>query len=148
VANLENKFVADGWAPADVNGPMFTFTKATEDGPFGRREVVKVKTNAAYSHLHDTALAGAALREFVAYDRSKGGTVEMSQDDKILAYMMGVKLFDAWGNQSGSSAYSGYQQKYSLGKNLSLWDIGSKIDHDHGVTRETIDYVKGKLGSG
>ena len=148
VKGLEDKYVADGWSPADPDGPMFTFTKATEDGPFGRREVYKMKTNAAYSHLHDTALAGAALRELVAHDRSKGGTVELSKDDEILAYMMGVKLFDAWGNQSGSTAYTGYQKKFSLGKNLSLWDIAGKIDEHSGVTRTTIDYVKGKLGSG
>ena len=148
VSGLEDDFVADGWAPADPDGPMFTFRKERESGPFGEREVVKVRTNAAYSHLHDTALAGSMLREFVAYDRSNGGTREISQDDQILAYMMGVKLFDAWGGQSGSSAYRGYQEKFSLGRNLSLWDIASKIDHDRGVTRETIDYVRGRLGSG
>lgn len=147
VSGLEDKYVADGWSPADPNGPIFSFKKVTEDGPFGRREVFKMKTNAAYSHLHDTALAGAALREIVAHDRTKGGTRELSQDDAILAYMMGVKLFDAWSNQSGSSAYSGYQDKFSLGKNLSLYDIASKLDEHSGVTRATIDYVKGKLGS-
>lgn len=148
VKGLEDKYVADGFAPADPDGPMFTFTKATEDGPFGRREIYRMKTNAAYSHLADTALAGAALREIVAHDRTKGGTRELSKDDEILSYMMGVKLFDAWSNQSGSTAYSGYQEKFSLGKKLSLWDISGTIDHDNGVTRETITKIKEKLGSG
>ena len=138
VKNLENKYRPDGWSPADPTGPMFTFTTG-DDG------IVKMKTNAAWSHLHDTALAGAALREIVMHDRSANGTREVTQDDKILAYMMGVKLFDAWNGQGGTLAYDGYQEKFSLGKRLSLWDISSKIDHNAGVTRSTIEYVRNKL---
>lgn len=43
-------------------------------------------------------------------------------------------------------ACEGFQNAYNLGKNLSLWDAASKIDHDRGVTRETIEYIKSKLG--
>jgi hypothetical protein len=79
------------------------------------------------------------------HDKTDGGRHEASKDDEILAYMMGVKLFDAWSNQQGSTAYREYQEKFSLGKNLSMYDIASKIDEHSGVTRTTIDYVKSKL---
>lgn len=143
--SLDGKFVADGIAPADPDGPRLVFTRTSEVGPFGRRDLVKVKLNAAFSHLSDSALTAAVLREGYLFEKSNGR--EPSLDDKIMGYALGVKLLDAWsGNAAGGEAYRGFQNAYYLGRNLSLWDAASKIDHDRGVTRETIEYIKSKLG--
>lgn len=144
-SRLAGSFVPDGLFASDPDGPRFRFEKAMEHGPFGRREVIKVRLNAAFSHLSDAALTAAVLREGTLFARS--GSAEPSLDDKILAYELGVKLLDAWsGTQNGYEAYEGFQKAYDLGKNLPLWDAASRIDHDRGVTRETIEYIKSKLG--
>lgn len=139
--SLKDAYLADGWAPADPAGPRFYFEQATVDG----RAVTKVKVNAAYSHLSDTALTGAMLRDFVMHDRTKNGRTA-TRDDEVLAYGMGVKLFDVWSStKDGGAAYREFQKAYSLGKNISLYDAASKIDHDRGVTRATIAHIRSRV---
>ena len=138
VSELDGKFVSDGVGSADPNGPRFTFTRSGDK--------IKVKLNAAFSHLSDSALTAAVLREGYLFEKSKNGRTP-TLDDKVMAYALGVKLLDSWtANAAGDEAYEGFQNAYNLGKNLSLWDAASKIDHDRGVTRETIEYIKSKLG--
>jgi len=137
VSDLAGKFVADGVGSADPNGPRFTFTRSGDK--------IKVKLNAAFSHLSDSAMTAAVLREGYLFEKSKSGRTP-TLDDKVMAYALGVKLLDSWtANARGDEAYEGFQNAYNLGKNLSLWDAASKIDHDRGVTKETIEYIKSKL---
>ncbi len=142
---IADRFVADGWAPADPGGPVARLERVREDGPYGRREVVKVRVNAAYSHLSDTALTGSLLREMVLFEAARDGR-RPTRDDEIGAFAAAVKLFDAWAdNQGGREAFESFQNAFSLGRRLSFWEASSTIDHDRGVTRETIEGLRAKV---
>ena len=72
---------------------------------------------------------------------ANGGTPTL--DMQIAATAMGAKVLDAW---SGSGYWTEFQKKYGIpGKTLSMYDVTAKIDHDNGVTRETVDYIKTKI---
>ena len=131
---LEGKFKADGWGAHDPNGPVFSFTKQP-DGTW------RVKQNPAYSHLDDTASVAALLHGMTVTGLANGGTPSL--DQQIAATAMGAKVLDSW---SGSGYWTEYQKKYGIpGHTLSMYDVTAKIDHDNGVTRATIDYIKTKI---
>lgn len=131
---LEDKFSADGWGAYDKDGPVFTFAKQA-DGTW------RVKQNPAYAHLDDTATVAALLHGMTITGLSNGSAPTL--DQQIAATAMGAKVLDAW---SGSGYWSEYQKKFGIpGKSLSMYDVTAKIDHDRGVTRETIDHIKKKL---
>jgi hypothetical protein len=66
-----------------------------------------------------------------------------SQDDRIVALAVGAKVLDAW---SGSGQWSDYQKKFStFDKSLDFWTVTAKIDHDNGVTEETVDHIRKAL---
>lgn len=136
-SHLEDKFVSAGWGPYRADGPMFTFTEGKNAAG---EKVFNVKTNPAYSHLDDTAMAAAMLHEFALKGLSDARRDKKpTEEDRIVALALGAKVMDAW---SGSRSWNDYQTKFStFDEKLNFWDVTSKIDHDNGVTRTTVDHI-------
>ena len=139
--NLEGKFIPNGWGPYDPNGPVFTFTKGKD---VNGNDVQFVKGNPAYSHLDDNAIEGAALHDItLAGQAAKHADGKPTEDDQLAALAMGQKEFSAW---DGYGTFDNFQKKYGVGGHeFSSWDLDSHIDHENGVTPDTVKWMHDQL---
>jgi hypothetical protein len=134
---FEDKFVADGWGPADKNGPIATFTKA--DDAHGK-PIWNVKVNAAYSHLSDLALGVALTREMTLFGATNAGKHEATLDEKISAFETGVDLMGAW--DPDGTLYDRYQARFGFTKPVP-WELANNaLDHEDGATAETVKKIR------
>ncbi len=130
----EDRFLSDGFSPADPSGPIATFARD------GRR--VKVTLNAAYSDLSDTALAAALTREITLF-AANGGRGTPTLENQIAAFETGVDLLSAW--DPDGELFDSYQKKFPLPKALT-WSFATRaLDPHDGATRETIAKIRRKV---
>ncbi|HVO30435.1 MAG TPA: hypothetical protein VMV18_06855 [bacterium] len=140
ISGIEGKWVPDGWGDYDKNGPAFTFTKGKNANG---DDVWFVKGNPAYSHLDDNGIVAAALHDMTMQYRTSQHSGPATTDDKLDALAQAAQEFEAW---DGYGDWDNFQKKYGVdGHDFSFWDLTSKIDHEDGVTPDTLKWMNDQL---
>lgn len=140
----EDDFVSQGWAPADLDGPVAVITPTKDRRG---KNLYEVRVNSAYSHLDDTALAASLTYELTRYAGANGKPERATREARIRAYETAVDLLSAW--DPDGEYYDAYQEKYNdFGKEIPWSRAVKALDKNDGATAETIAKIGRLLDRG